>query len=233
MNAAHVRSLRNALIWLIVAPQGVTAAVIDQAYDAQAAGSYMAINVQVTQQVAQTFTVGIAGKLVGVDLQVGRWDFDPPTGDLLVDIRPTVDGAPVADDSLALAMVAVPATKIPLSGQVWATGAFTYVDLNGFSISVARGEVLAIALRTTSSTAFYGWVDQAAPLGPTYPGGAQYARRFSPEWGEDVGWDAGFRAHVPEPAALILVFTGLAAAALGTQRHRRVCARAVQQRRPR
>ena len=220
MNAQRIL-FRIVIMCLLTVPQVVSAVSIDQSYDAQAAGSYMGINIEATQEIAQTFTVGIPGPLVGVDLQVGKWDFDLPTEDLLVDIRPTTGGVPVPDDSLALASIAIPVTDIPLLSQVWATGTFTFVDLSGFSITVTPGEMLAIALHTTSPTGFYGWVDQIEFLGPTYPGGAQYSRRFSPDWGETVGWDAGFRTYVaPEPATLTMMCIGLVGIAFGKHRKR-------------
>lgn len=208
----------NVLFWLLAVPQLVSAAIIDQSYDAQAAGSNMGINIEPTQEVAQTFTVGIPGRLVGVGLQVGKWDFDLPTDDLLVDIRPTIGGVPVADDSLILASVAVPVSNVPLLSQVWSTGTFTFVDLSDFLITVTPGELLAIALRTNSVTGFYGWIDQTDFFGPTYPDGAQFSRRFSPDWGEVVGNDSGFRTYVPEPASFTLFVFGFACMAFYKRR---------------
>lgn len=183
------------------------AGMIDQSFDAVAAGSSGGLNIEATQEVAQTFTVGIGGELVGVALQISKYNFNLPTQDLLFEILPTIGGIPVEDNSLALANFTIPLANIPLFSPI--TDNFTFVDLSAFSITVTPGEVLAIAL-STLGTGQYAWLSQNTFEGPTYSGGAEYSRRFTPSWGEVMpSQDAGFITYVPEPAILTLMSIGL------------------------
>ena len=183
--------------------------ILDQSFDAVAAGSSGGLNIQSDQQVAQTFTVGISGKLAGLDLQVRTSNASPPTGDLLVDIRPTTSGVPVEDDALAFANVTIPAADVPIFSPI--TDEFVSVDLSPFSIFVTPSDVLAIVLRYFDSGS-YVWLDQIEDLGDTYANGAGYARRFSPTWGRlQPESDFGFQTTVvPEPTTLALLSLGLA-----------------------
>ena len=210
-----------ALLWAVasLAPTTLEAApIVDQSYDAVADGSSGGINVESDQQLAQTFTVGVTGTLVTVEVQARVSTVFPPGGDLLLDIRPTVDGVPVEDDSLALASVAVPVADVP-PFVPW-TGNFVSVDLSPFSVHVTAGEVLAIVLRQ-SGTGSYIWLSQVEPEGVTYAKGAGFSRRFDPSWGRLIPeTDFGFRTSVvPEPATLALI--GLGLVGIGAMRRRK------------
>lgn len=182
--------------------------ILDQSFDAVAAGSSGGLNIQSDQQMAQTFTVGIGGKLVGLGLQVRTSNASPPTGDLLVDIRPTTSGVPVEDDALAYANVTIPAVDVPIFSPI--TDEFVNIDLSPFSIFVTPSDVLAIVLRYFDSGS-YVWLDQVEGLGNTYANGAGYGRRFSPTWGRlQPETDFGFQTSVvPEPTTLALLSIGL------------------------
>jgi hypothetical protein len=185
--------------------------VLDQSFDAVAVGSIGGINVESDEQLAQTFTVGVSGRLVDVEVQARVSTVSPPSGDLHLDIRPTVGGVPVEGDALILASVTIPAADVP--PFVPFTGVFVSVDLRPFSLNVTSGEVLAIVLRQFG-TGSYVWLAQVEPFGETYANGAGYgySRRFEPTWGRLLPeTDFGFRTYVvPEPDTLALLGLGLA-----------------------
>jgi hypothetical protein len=209
LNSRHI-VVALAVIAMLLPPTPLWATpILDQSFDAVAAGSNSGLSIQFDQQVAQTFTVGIGGKLVGLGLQVRTSNASPPTGDLLVDIRPTTSGVPVEDDALAYANVTIPAADIPIFSPI--TDEFVSVDLSPFSIFVTPSDVLAIVLRYFDSGS-YVWLDQIEELGNTYDNGVGYARRFNPTWGRlRPETDFGFQTSVvPEPTTLALLSLGLA-----------------------
>ena len=139
---------------------------------------------------AQVLTVGISGTLVQIDIMVNT-SFNP-TGNLLFDVRPIVDGIPVEDDTLALASLSIPAISIP-QGSVWQ---FVGVDLSSFAIPVEVGDELAIVLRADGGV--YRWAGKSRG---GYDGGALYFRNdeFLPRmWriAGDGSDDLGFRTFV-------------------------------------
>jgi hypothetical protein len=71
-------------------------------------------------------------------VQIRTSNAAPPTEDLVLDVRPTVGGLPVEDDTLALATVQIQAEDIP--SFVPLTGDFVAVDLRPFSIFVTPGD---------------------------------------------------------------------------------------------
>lgn len=178
--------------------------VLDQTFDAVAAGSSGGLNIESTQEVAQTFRVGVEGKLVSLGIQVRRYGFDLPDADLLVELRPTIAGLPDADDASVLAALTIPATLVPLFVPIVDT--FVEVDLGPYSVFVNPGDELAIVLRNPG-TGVYVWLNA---VDDPYSGGATYARRFSPDWGQvQPNLDSGFQTYVPEPGALELAGAAL------------------------
>src|SRR5215475_9160713 len=97
---------------------------------------------------AQTFTVGIQGNLVSIDLYLERQN---PVSNVLalVDILPTSPGGR-PDESVVLATGALPFTKISQSGG------FVSIELNQ-PVPVSINEVLAIKVY---STHVYGTPDE-------------------------------------------------------------------------
>jgi hypothetical protein len=180
---------------------------------------------------AQTFTVGLAGVLVRVDVDIVRQGIGP----LLVDVRATTggdapgNGAPIENDATTLASLTIPAATVPT------TLGFFSVDVSGFGIAVTRGEILAIVLRGTRLDTDYGW----AGFTPNpYPAGAAYFRNASagfPTWTPEHVDDLGFKTFVaaapgcggdaacraPAPSTVVLFGAGLAALAGVTWRRRR------------
>ena len=153
---------------------------------------------------AQTFTVGIAGKLARVDIEVERRE--STTDPLLFDIRRIAGGVPTDPNSgsSVLAQVALDASQIPDDRF-----AFVSVDVAAFDISVNVADTLAIVLRTDSTNFLaYSWHGTRGN-GTEYSRGARFQRTpGAPNW--SVGTlvtDVGFRTFVtavPEPSALVM-----------------------------
>jgi hypothetical protein len=149
--------------------------------------------------IAQTFTVGQSGILAQVDIYnvyLNLSNDGSSTGNpLLFDIRNTTSvGLPVADNSLALAILEMPASSMP-------TSAFSppmVFDLLSFGLNVNAGDVLALVLRSNDNVFAFG-----TSAGNAYSGG-QYTQRFSAnaEFPDFVapsfpdGTDLSFRTYV-------------------------------------
>ena len=119
---------------------------------------------------AQTFTVGRAGILTEVQIQIGR--SSSTTLPLLVDIRRTVGGAPIEDNSDTLASVAVAVADV--GTDLTLSAPYHSVDVSGFGIVVGVGEVLAIAARQpVTGVPSYTW---RVGTSGGYAGGSRYFR---------------------------------------------------------
>ena len=140
---------------------------------------------------AQTFTVGITGQLT--DIQVLIEGFSQ-TADLVVDVRPTVNGLPVSDDSAILGEVAIPASEIP-------GFPFTFVNFDFYSrnIHVTTGDELAVVLRIDKSSqgGDYSW---RGDTGDKHTSGVAYTRGSSYDWfaptSDGLTVDYGFKTFV-------------------------------------
>ena len=208
------------------APLAAADLVLDQAYEGFTNG---AANVGPPDR-AQTFTVGIAGLLAEIDLNLRRRDGDV-TSDLLFDIRPTVSGVPVEEESAALATITLPAQSVPLI-PTWIT-----FDVSPFDIEVEVDDVLAIVLRDPEGDGVgggtYRWRVLGLPDGEEnlfYPAGRLFCRLGNlcapVTWLAQPELDANFRTWValPEPgdlarsAAGLLTLAGLAHCRRGRRR---------------
>ena len=199
---AAVATLTSAVARLDAAP------VLDQSF-LPSGGARGVINSRPVDW-AQTFTVGVGGVLDSVDVQIFR--ATATTADLLFDIRSTVAGVPIESDVATLISVALPPARVPT------TATFVNVDVSSANIAVSPGDVLAIALRSTTVTpADYSWILQSS--GTTYSGGTAFFRvpdvNITTWTISSANQDQGFRtfvnagvAAVPEPTSLALAFTG-------------------------
>lgn len=93
-------------------------------------------------EVAQTFTVGATGTLSSLHLWIRRYRDDE---DLILELLPTLSGAPATDPASALARFVLPALEVPPFAR---SDELTPVDVKELRIHVERGEVLAVSLRT-------------------------------------------------------------------------------------
>jgi hypothetical protein len=125
---------------------------------------------------AQTFTVGRAGALTSVALQVAR-ESGLVTQPLLLDIRPTAGGVPLASEAAALVTASVPPNTFPLHAGVPA--AFTSIPLGGGGIPVTPGTVLALVLRSNEPNISFdrGYAWASSPQAQdVYPAGDAFVR---------------------------------------------------------
>lgn len=207
------------LIATVTVPGSVRAApVLDQSFDASG-GSFLS-GITSSQELAQTFTVGLTGLLTSVDVQIRNFGASLP---LLLDIRSTSGGAPVEPNAPVLASASLPPASIP--------GTVGFVSFGFTPFAVTAGDVLAIALRASPGQGgfAYGWQgDAAGGYGP----GQRYLRTpGTVTWfggGSLSDQDFGFKTFVdtaavavPEPTSLALFATGLLALALMLRRRRK------------
>ncbi len=185
--------------------------MLDQSHDAVAAGRPSNVSVSRTTRSAQTFTVGLAGLLSQVDLQIVA---RVPSEDLNVSVHST-NGNSIGT---ILGTVIIDSSLVPeVSASTY--GNFVSVDLSGLGIVVTPGEVLAVGLSyPTSGTGGYSWWNNFTP---GYQGGDMYQATQVAGWAYNrfAGFDAGFRTYVdtgaagtvPEPCSFaIFALTGVA-----------------------
>jgi len=179
-------------------------------------------------QEAETFTVAISGLLSQVDVFVSRVPYNL-TGDLIVQLLPTVDGVPVTDNSLALATAVIHAADIPTSPIGQPAPAAAFFSASGFAVPVEAGEVLAIMLSTADQFG-YSWSGGSA----SYLAGGLFQRGlpFDSAWTVRDEWDLAFREYVdtsvqpvPEPPSAHLLAFELALLMIVLVRKRLLSAR--------
>ena len=179
---------------------------------------------------AQTFTVGVDGRLTSVDVNLGRQS--ETVAPITLDIRRTHNGIPAEPNQGAniLTSLTLPASAVPVSNGIDTQ----FVSFDVPDVAIHRGELLAIVLRTDAGPVFnepndipFFW---AADNDGHYAGGRAFARgsdAAGPTWGDGdtfslADTDHEFRTHaVPLPPAVwsgLIVMAGGAAVRL---RHRR------------
>lgn len=176
---------------------------------------------------AQTFTVGLAGALTHVDVYAARTG--DTTAPLILEIRTTTAGAPDRLASAVLATANVPASAVPVAGpdfngtNDYTVASFVGVDLTG--LFVTPGQVLAIGIRSGAFPG--GYVLPYTSQTPSgYAGGTRFLRGNSTDvYTQSSAGDHFFRTYVdaavsaPEPASLGLL--GVAALPALARRRRR------------
>lgn len=165
---------------------------------------------------AQSFTVGVDGKLARVDLYVHLFfaDLGPlPADGLTFNLLETdADGVPLYANSLA--SVSIASSSLPSEAN-----SFITLDLMGFNLQVFEGDILALSLESEldrSLSSFlpgYSW--GIAPHDP-YPGGNLFiSHDFGSTFlatGSPAGTgDVGFRTYisVSEPSIFFVFGLGL------------------------
>jgi hypothetical protein len=153
-----------------------------------------------SQEIGQTFTVGIAGNLTQVDAYLARFPFT--TDNLVFRLYSTdVNGLP--DVQLGTDLFLAPAAVSDTAA------AFESFDVSSFGVGVSVGDVLALVITSTGSTAYI------LPFSETdlYAGGQPVRRvlNIPPDpWQPNPGVvrDYGFRTYVepiPEPGVMTLL----------------------------
>jgi hypothetical protein len=151
---------------------------------------------------AQTFTVGITGNLVRIDLDLNV-ETQSPSATAYFDVLPTTAGGDLVDTT-PLFSTTLPYTQIPLSP------AFVSINL-GSGVAVTVGEQLAIRVRGSELNNFIGWYGSTDPgVVDFYPRGKEYVTDPGNTWFSFEA-DLGFKTYidpVPEPSTLALLTLG-------------------------
>jgi hypothetical protein len=166
---------------------------------------------------AQTFTVGIAGVLSKVE--VGILNYNVFDGTLTLDVSRVVSGQPDFSVGGVLASMTLPFDQIPMFYNVDVYNPSFTLSLSTISseIHVTPGEQLAIIMRTNhdSSPNFYeSYIWWTNNFDPPYSGGNIFTRRNSDgqiRMFQAPFIDTHFRTFVvvPEPSPHVLVFLAL------------------------
>jgi hypothetical protein len=179
------------LVFLSFACTPVHAAVIvDQFFNPAPPNTFAEVDSNVDH--AQTFTVGQAGQLVRVGCLVCRSDLTQQN--LMVDIRPTINGVPNPDESSILARGFVSPSQFAENFVFQ----FVTIDISSFNVIVSAGELLAIVLRPTDrnqDATGYLWYGNTEDM---YQGGTRFSRLSDPEtsWDTFSNRDMGFITYV-------------------------------------
>jgi hypothetical protein len=167
---------------------------------------------------AQTFTAGVNGRIVGLDLRVRRQV--SASLPLLYDIRTTINGLPTVgnDGPHILASGSVDPSVIPVVGT---PDSIIHIDFATPSSPIVAGEKLAIVLRSLDPGNEDGlcYIWSGSRMG-SYAAGEKYTYNNVHGWLSTInGADATFRTYmvpVPEFATVSLLF----AFAFGFRRRR-------------
>lgn len=190
----NTRSVLLAL--LLGGVSAVAQTTVDQSYNP--ATTNVSYGVSGTHTRAQTFTVGLSGILIGVEIFTSAVSNDT----LFWDLRPTVGGAPAAAQSAALASGSLLSSSLPV------TASFHYFDVSSFNINVSSGTVLAFTMwGNTGNTVggFFGRNDNGYADGAGFTG----TPGVTTPWSELTNVDFKFQTHViPEPSTLALLAAG-------------------------
>ena len=188
---------RALLIFLAIMATGALGAsaapILDQS---NLGGGSLRDDIYGGRQLAQTFTVGIPGPLDSIVLDL-RYDHNPPTKDLTVEIRSTTGGLP---DGPAGSFASVQFDTSVLTD----TFALYSIDFSGFYLPFAVGDQLAIVLSSEEEDWLYAvsWRDG---YDDPYPGGKKYNDLGTGTTWHTSDYDAYFQTYViPAPGPVLL-----------------------------
>lgn len=158
---------------------------------------------------AQTFTAGLSGQLAEVDVFVSQFNGTPQENPNVMILGTNALGVP--DSNQILANLVLLPSQVPVG-----FGSFVHLNVIAFNITVAPGEVLAIAMQSNELEPIgvlkphYSWDISADNL---YTGGNLFlssdsGNQFFPAGSPSGSADVGFRTYVevspvPEPSIAI------------------------------
>lgn len=141
-------------------------------------------------QDAQTFTVGISGRLS--QIKVPLVNLSGAEAGVTMQIVAVVDGVP--DEGQSLGEVTIPSTAIPTEfGATGNPAQWATFDLTGLEIQVDQGQVLAFIVRTLSTSAYL--FNPESTLGYANGTGYRRNRALTAAW-STAGQDFGFQTFV-------------------------------------
>ena len=205
-------------VWLIsaIGTPGVATAVLDQQNVIDTSGAWTDDELQhlgstpnTFNQFAQTFTVGVDGKLSVVEVEA--YHTLNTYNVMLVDIWNTNAGLP--DPSVSLAH-----WEIGDMNSSMIAGTFVSLDLGSAAFTVSPGEIYAIVFSSNNLT-YQGGRHLVRGTSDTYSGGDSFSRTIYTDYTAATSWnsngsDYGFRTFVdvqsiPEPSTMLLLCSGL------------------------
>ena len=131
--------------WAGLAP---AAAIVDQQFDPREGETNRGLLAVMYRGgfFAQTFTVGMSGRLARIDVMLSRQA--SMTQNLLFEVRSTIDGYPPPTMGPP-ALAVIPYEQIPVDppGTAGAVEDWVAVDLSSFDIDVSAGDEVAIVLK--------------------------------------------------------------------------------------
>jgi hypothetical protein len=184
--------------WCAIVVLGSSAAraalVLDQIFDPT---GHVTVNagiggINVHQERAQTFKIGVSGVLTRVD--VFSKVFAPATGSLLMDVRGTVAGG--APDPAITPLGVVSSASVAATSMPGGNGGFVTFTLDT-PLPVTAGTTLAFDLHATAGASTFGLLGST---GDPYPFGRAFERvTTNHNWGSESNYDLGFRTFVDSP----------------------------------
>jgi hypothetical protein len=212
-----MRRLLFSLVVILVGTDTFAAVVLDQQHNTPT--SVADSTNGAVSEVAQTFTVGIAGTLDHIDVSMFQLGAPFATnGDPKLSVYNTTAGVPSGSP---LTTIQVSTTLVPFN-----TAAFVTFDVSTAAIPVSVGQVLAFGVSTLSDPGPY-FVPQDSDTGAVgnYAGGAAYRRTLPAQPWQVLtpAQDHEFRTFVnavPEPSTLLLAAVGTISLVLARRRMR-------------